>query len=114
MCTKYMWGNNREYGPFSADEDGYPCCGEVVRFYRVLKRYRAVEFAALYGRALGEKPKTEIWVLTMERTNDVPTDITRRRVIADILGIPYVLLGISEALAKTPLQVDTSADTPEL
>ena len=111
MPTKYMWGEDGQYGPFSAGEDGYPSCGEVVRFYRVLKGYRAIKFAELYGRALGEKPKTRIWVLTMERTNDVPTDITRRRAIADVLGIPYVLLGISENLPKIPLG-DTLGDTP--
>jgi tetratricopeptide (TPR) repeat protein len=42
----------------------------------------------------------------MERNNDVPTDITRRRVIADLLGIPYALLGLGESLAKKSLMVD--------
>jgi tetratricopeptide (TPR) repeat protein len=77
-----------------------------VRHYRVLKGYNATKFAELYGLTLGEKPKTRIWVLTMERTNNVPTDITRRRAIADLLGIPYVLLGLSETVAKTPLTTD--------
>jgi tetratricopeptide (TPR) repeat protein len=109
MSIQYMWGDQQQYGPFSAGEDGYPCCGEVVRHYRVLRGYKATQFAEVYGRALGEKAKTRIWVLTMERTNNVPTDITRRRAIADILGIPYVLLGISETLAKTPLTTDVPA-----
>jgi hypothetical protein len=103
---QYMWGDKQQYGPFSAGEDGYPCGGEVVRHYRVLKGYSATKFAQLYGQTLGEKAKTRIWVLTMERTNNVPTDITRRRAIADLLDIPCVLLGISEALAKTPLTID--------
>ena len=106
MSIQYMWGDKQQYGPFSAGEDGYPCCGEVVRHYRVLKGYNATKFAELYGQALGEKAKTRIWVLTMERTNNVPTDITRRRAIADLLGIPYVLLGLSETLVKTPLLTD--------
>jgi tetratricopeptide (TPR) repeat protein len=106
MSIQYMWGNQQQYGPFSAGEDGYPCGGEVVRHYRVLKRFSATQFAEAYGRALGEKAKTRIWVLTMERTNNVPTDITRRRAIADLLGIPYVLLGLSETLVRTPLAVD--------
>jgi hypothetical protein len=55
----------------------------------------------------------------MERTNTVPTDITRRRVIADLLGIPYVLLGLSEALVKAPLVTDMPepekvAETPRV
>ena len=96
---------------FDEGADGYPCCGEVVRYYRVLKGYKATEFAELYGRALGEKSKTRIWVLTMERTNDVPTDITRRRAMADLLGIPYVLLGLSETLAHTPILADKPVET---
>src|SRR5215470_9177735 len=103
---QYMWGDKQQYGPFSAGEDGYPCGGEVVRHYRVLKGFSAPKFAEVYGRALGEPAKTRIWVLRMERTNNVPTDITRRRAIADLLGIPYVLLGISEVLEKTPLATD--------
>jgi tetratricopeptide (TPR) repeat protein len=108
---QYMWGDQQQYGPFSTGQDGHPCCGEVVRHYRVLKGYTAMQFAELYGQALGEKAKTRIWVLTMERTNNVPTDIARRRVIADLLGIPYVLLGLSESLVKTPLT--TAIPEPE-
>jgi len=106
MTMQYIWGDKQQYGPFSAGDDGYPCGGEVVRYYRMLKGYNATKFAQLYGQTLGEKAKTRIWVLTMERTNNVPTDITRRRAIADLLGIPYVLLGLSETLAKTPLTTD--------
>lgn len=106
MAMQYMWGDTQQYGPFSVGADGYPCAGEVVRQYRVLKGYNATKFGQLYGQTLGEKAKTRIWVLTMERTNNVPTDITRRRTIADLLGIPYVLLGLSETVAKTPLTTD--------
>jgi tetratricopeptide (TPR) repeat protein len=112
MSTQYMWGDKQQYGPFSAGEDGYPCCGEVVRHYRVLKGYNATKFGELYGQALGQEAKTRIWVLTMERTNNVPVVIARRRVIADLLGIPYVLLGIAPTLAKTPLAT-TDMPAPE-
>ncbi len=106
MQIQYMWGKSGEYGPFSADKDGYPNAGEVVRCYRELRKLSAKKFGELYGKALGEHPKSRIWVLAMERKNDVPTDITRRRVIANILGIPYVLLGLNASLAKKPLTMD--------
>ncbi len=110
---QYMWGDKQQYGPFSAGTDGYPSCGEVVRHYRVLKGYNATKFGQVYGQALGEPSKTRIWILTMERTNIVPTDITRRRAIADLLEIPYVLLGLSETLAKTPLPEGTPENVRE-
>ena len=106
MQIQYMWGKSGEYGPFSADKDGYPNAGEIVRYYRESRKLSAKKFGELYGNALGEHPKSRIWVLAMERKNDVPSDITRRRVIANLLGIPYALLGLSESLAKKPLMVD--------
>jgi hypothetical protein len=83
MSGLYYWGDQGQFGPFSEGNDGYPHSGEVVRHYRVVvNRISATRFGKLYGQALGEKPKTRIWVLQMERTNAVPLDITRRRIIA--------------------------------
>jgi transcriptional regulator with XRE-family HTH domain len=115
MVIRYTWGEKGEYGPFSADENGYPNAGEVVRSFRILKGLSAAKFAELYALALGEKkPKNRIWVLNMERINDVPVDITRRRAIADILGIPYLLLGIAPALTKAPFLADMPAQVPRI
>lgn len=113
--SQYMWGPYAEYGPFRQGKDGYPASGEVVRHYRMALGMSATTFGELYGKALAaqsgklsekpshEKPKSRIWVLTMEKRNTVPTDITRRRVIADLLGIPYLLLGLGESIAKQPV-----------
>lgn len=113
--AQYMWGTNGEYGPFSQGKDGYPHSGEVVRYYRIVRGVSAAQFGELYGKALAarlselsskpvdEQPKSRIWVLTMEKRNQVPLDITRRRVIADLLGIPYILLGLGEGLTKQAL-----------
>lgn len=111
MSGLYYWGDQGQFGPFSEGSDGYPLSGEVVRHYRVVVNgISATKFGKLYGQALGEKPKTRIWVLQMERTNAVPLDITRRRIIAQILGIPPILLGLSDGLAKMPLAM---LDTPQ-
>jgi tetratricopeptide (TPR) repeat protein len=112
MSGLYYWGDQGQFGPFSEGNDGYPHSGEVVRHYRVVvNRISATRFGKLYGQALGENPKTRIWVLQMERTNAVPLDITRRRIIAQILSIPPVLLGLSDGLAKVPLAM---MDTPQM
>jgi tetratricopeptide (TPR) repeat protein len=76
------------YGPFDADEDGYPNAGQVVRHYRLLKQWSTAEL----GEALG---KTARWVQAMEHDNMVPEAISRRRALATILGIPPVLLGLA-------------------
>jgi hypothetical protein len=111
MSGLYYWGDQGQFGPFSEGTDGYPHSGEVVRYYRVVVNgISATKFGKLYGQALGEKPRTRIWVLQMERTNAVPLDITRRRIIAQILSIPPILLGLSDGLAKMPL---TMLDTPQ-
>jgi tetratricopeptide (TPR) repeat protein len=124
--TQFLWGDNREFGPFSAGKDGYPNSGEVVRFYRVQKGMSAAKFGELYAKALAaklrelygkecdEQPKSRIWVLTMERTNNVPTDITRRRVIVELLGIPAVLLGLSESLTAQPLATTAEPSPPRV
>src|SRR5258707_2544387 len=78
---------NNIYGPFSEQEDGFPNAGEVIRHYRKLMR--------LSQRALAEALGVHrSWVLKMENENTVPELLSRRRVIADFLKIPPVLLGV--------------------
>ncbi|QBD78742.1 hypothetical protein EPA93_23255 [Ktedonosporobacter rubrisoli] len=102
---QYYWlVNGTKYGPFSMNEAGYPNEGEVVRHFRVaVKKMRAKKLGELYGAALHEKSKSREAILHMEKNNTIPTDITRRRVLAGILGIPYALLGLHESLEKLPL-----------
>jgi transcriptional regulator with XRE-family HTH domain len=76
------------YGPFPVQEDGFPNAGEVVRFYRELRGMTRTELAS----RLGDK---ERWVRKMENQNAVPEMISRRRLIAQILGIPTILLGVA-------------------
>jgi tetratricopeptide (TPR) repeat protein len=89
-----FWGERGEYGPFRSQTDGWPYAGEVVRHYRHKKNMSADTLAQHYGQAI-HAPITARWIFKMERQNKVPTDITRRRILAEILEIPACLLGLA-------------------
>jgi len=76
------------YGPFTPQQDGFPNAGEVVQFYRMANKLSTKELAARWG-------VKQRWIETMEHDNTVPTNITRRRALASILGIPPFLLGLA-------------------
>jgi tetratricopeptide (TPR) repeat protein len=76
------------YGPFSAQDDGFPCAGEVIRFYRIFMKMSVKEFAA-------ELKVSARRVQYMEKDNIVPDSMERRRFIAKTLKIPPLLLGLA-------------------
>ncbi len=105
MTKPVYWGEGGEYGPFSVQEDGWPNAGEVMRAYRLKLGLSAAEVARRYSEALKSlskckkegapvKPVSATWILNMENENRVPTDITRRRLLADLLQIPPMLFGL--------------------
>ena len=119
MKEKLFWGEKGEYGPFSVQENGWPHAGEVIRHYRRRLHISAGELADSYGKAIGEHI-TARWIFKMEQQNKVPTDITRRRVLAKILGIPPLLLGLASLeqvtfnLAEEAVQQSTPATLKRL
>jgi tetratricopeptide (TPR) repeat protein len=100
MTEMIFWGEQGEYGPFSKQEDSWPNAGEVVRHYRRKPQMSAEELARRYGEAI-HTPITARWILKMEQKNKVPTDIARRRILADILEIPLLLLGLASLETAT-------------
>jgi tetratricopeptide (TPR) repeat protein len=112
MLEGLYWGEGGQFGPFEAQEDGWPNAGQVMRYFRERCGMSASEFACLYSEELekfgkhkkgkqGKRGKvTAIWILNMEKQNSVPTDITRRRIICQLLKIPPTLFGLAE-LAHT-------------
>lgn len=94
MLEMLFWGKNGEYGPFTAQEDGWPNAGEVVRYYRRKLNVSAEELAKQYSEVI-HKEITARWILKMEQQNKVPTDITRRQILIKILNIPPILLGLA-------------------
>src|SRR5579875_885634 len=120
MSEKFYWGEGGQYGPYSAQEDGWPNAGEVMRDYRERAAMKPEDFATLYSQGLtkpgltNKKGKrqgkvTGTWILNMEKQNTVPTDIKRRRLIAEILHIPPQLLGLA-SLASVVMQPQKETD----
>lgn len=101
MVEMTFWGEKGEYGPFTIQEDGWPNAGEVIRHYRRKLKINAQELARQYGEAIGT-PITARWILKMEQQNKVPADITRRRILIQLLGIPPLLLGLASLEQVTP------------
>lgn len=102
MGEKVYWGEHGEFGPFTRQEDGWPHAGEVIRKYRRSMNMSAELLANRYGEELakhfgGEAGAkiTARWILKMEQKNQIPTDIVRRRILANILDIPPFLLGLA-------------------
>ena len=84
MSGMIYWGEKGEYGPFTAQVNGWPNAGEVIRHYRRNRKMSAEELARRYGEAIGEQV-TARWILKMEQKNKIPTDITRRQALVKIL-----------------------------
>src|SRR5258707_7185011 len=121
MTKLVYWGKGGEYGPYSVQEDGWPNAGEVMRAYRLKRGWSAAEVARRYSEALKSlskckkegtpvKPVSATWILNMENENRVPSDITRRRLLADLLQIPPILCGLGSC-AQGPFKrlAETSA-----
>ena len=109
MSAKVFWGEQGEFGPFTPQEDGWPNTGEIIRHYRRLSKMSAETLAYRYGEELAKHFRNEDgtkitarWILKMEQKNQIPTDIIRRRILANILGIPPLLLGLASLEAVTP------------
>jgi tetratricopeptide (TPR) repeat protein len=102
------WGEGGQFGPFEAQQDGWPNAGQVMRHFRGKLGISAAAFARMYSEELtrqglhkkgkqGKEGKaTAIWILNMEKQNTVPNDITRRRIISQLLNIPPALFGLAE------------------
>ena len=63
-----FWKDNQGniYGPYTAQEDGFPNAGEVVRFYREQKKLSQRTLA----KALGV---SRLWIMKMEKENAFTT-----------------------------------------
>jgi transcriptional regulator with XRE-family HTH domain len=121
MEKKVFWGEHGEYGPFTSQNDGWPNAGEVIRHYRRKRKMSAERLAKLYREELtkreGHAPKTSLtarWILKMEQKNQIPADLTRRRILAEILDIPPLLLGLASLEAVKPHLIPQIQTSPVL
>jgi hypothetical protein len=82
-----------------------------MRDFREQKAISAQELGEVYGRATYKEhqPVSARRIHQMEAENDVPTDIERRRVLANLLDIPPFLFGLAalEDVAKQPAETQS-------
>ncbi len=90
MDEKRYWvdRDGNIYGPFSAQDDDFPCAGEVIQFYRKQLGMSVNDFT----QALKVSPRR---VQVMEKDNKAPDSMERRRFIAKTLKVPPILLGLA-------------------
>ena len=105
MEKKFYFGI---YGPYSLQDDGWPNAGVVMRDFREMLGMSAASLGVLYGEATQSHhlPISARRIQQMEANNDVPTDIDRRRVLAQLLNIPPYLFGLA-SLVDMAIQPDT-------
>ena len=76
------------YGPFDPGENNLPHLGQVIRYYRELRNWKAKDLAD----AIGQSPRH---VYEIESSPNMPELISRRQALSNLLKIPPVLLGLA-------------------
>ena len=106
------------YGPFDPGEDGLPHMGQVISHYAKLSGLKTNDLAfrlTQQGWKVGERRMEQ---LLSQHNLAEPQQISRRRLLTQLLAIPPALLGLSQVIEvshavsgheKAPLVVD--ADT---
>ncbi len=110
MGKKFYFGM---HSPYSLQDDGWPNSGEVMRDFRETMGMSAANLGMLYGEATqaNRQPVSARRIQQMEANNDVPADIERRRVLAELLNIPTYLFGLA-ALVDVSMQPDAQPLSP--
>lgn len=93
--TQNHWWNI--YGPFDPGENNLPHLGQVIRYYRELRNWKAKDLAEALGQTVRH-------VYEMEGSNNMPELISRRQAISRLLQIPPVLLGLSVVVPSNSLE----------
>lgn len=103
MEKRVTWADQdgNVYGSFSIQKDGFPNAGEVMECYRQKKKISRTVLA----QSLHVTPRR---VQSMEHNNQVFESITRRRALAEMLGIPPILFGLASRSAIRPREVEKS------
>jgi len=82
------------YGPFDPGENNLPHLGQVIRYYRELRQWKAKDLAD----ALGQSPRH---VYEIESSPNMPELISRRQALSNLLKIPPVLLGLAVVIPES-------------
>lgn len=103
----------RNKGTSKTDAYGFPDPGGIVKQYREKLTYSDSENGKIRSWTQADLAKrlgvSEVMVRLMENQNKGLDSIERRRVLADLLKIPPVLLGLD----TLPAMLETQTNTPE-
>lgn len=91
------------YGDFEQATEGMPHFGRIIHYYRKRSGFSPEDLA----RELGLKPRA---IYSMEETQNMPRELTRRAALVQLLGIPAALLSVP----TLTLLSDLSKDVPSL
>jgi transcriptional regulator with XRE-family HTH domain len=94
-ATQNYWWHT--YGPFDPGENNLPHLGQVIRYYRELRNWKAKDLAEALGQSVRH-------VYEIEGHNNMPELISRRQAISNLLQIPPVLLGLSVIVPSNNLE----------
>lgn len=93
VSESHYWWVERGYHPFETGKDGFPRPGQVVKYYRTLKINDK-------GKSWTQKNLAQVLGVSEQAIRDLENrdagmnSYNRRRFLADLFNIPYVLLGI--------------------
>lgn len=94
MCAAQFSWQEQRFPAFDIGSDGFPCPGQVVRHFR--QRTFKVDGKPWTQRDLAQAlGKQELAVRDMELRDAGLNDIARRRLLAQLLGIPPILFGLA-------------------
>jgi tetratricopeptide (TPR) repeat protein len=103
------------YGPFDPGEDDLPHMGQVISHYAKLNGLRTNDLAyrlTQHGLKMGERRMEQ---LLSKHNIAEPQQLSRRRLLVKLLGIPPILMGLAElpqAVGSAQLASTTSQKGP--
>lgn len=84
------------YGPFNEGENNLPHLGQVIRYYRELREWKAKDLAEALGQSVRH-------IYEIESSANMPELISRRQALSNLLKIPPVLLGLAVIIPESDI-----------
>jgi transcriptional regulator with XRE-family HTH domain len=99
MDQSYHWWD--AYGHFDAGENNGPHLGQVIRHYRKMSQMSKADLAAVLSCTV-----RYVEMMESDKNTSMPELISRRKLLAQVLQIPPVLLGLSPFVVADEVKAD--------
>lgn len=99
MEQPYYWWH--AYGHFDSGENNGPCLGQVIKHYRKMSGTSKADLAAAFHCTT-----RYIEMMESDKNLSMPELISRRKLLAQLLQIPPVLLGLSSLVVVNEATID--------